>query len=94
MGIEPGKKTSWTIRRIVFLMGCVVYGFSLSMGTIYYLLINNITMPRPVGMFVFLLVFLGPWVPPLMYINAKKKKVAKESQKLQSAEMTRRDKTQ
>ena len=86
MEIQPRKRTLWGIKRTAVLMGYVLYGFTLTMGTIYYLVISNITIPRPWGMLLIGLIFLGPWVPPLMWINAKKKKVAKELEKQQTTE--------
>ena len=77
--VNWSKKTVlWKIGRVVGLVCYALFWLAVSMAPIYYVLVNNITLPKPWGAFMVLPMFLGPLLPHIIWLKVKKRKIAKE----------------
>lgn len=72
------KSTLWKVGRLLALACYGLFWLSVSLLPMYYIVTNNLTVPKPWGSFIALPMFLGPLLPHLIWLHFKKRKIAKE----------------
>lgn len=72
------KSLLWKLARITALILYGVFWFSLSMVPIYYVVSRDISAPKPWGVLLLLPMFFGPLLPHIIWLQFKKRRIAKE----------------
>jgi len=72
------KSVAWKVRRVLLLICYTAFWLAFSMVPIYYIVSNNLSVPKPWGAFIILPMFIGPMLPTIIYLHVKKRKIAKE----------------
>lgn len=72
------KSIAWKVRRVLMLICYTAFWLATSMVPFYYIVSNNLSVPKPWGAFIILPMFIGPMLPTIIYLHVKKRKIAKE----------------
>lgn len=72
------KRLTWKIARIVGLVCYALFSLAASMLPLYYIVSRNLTISKPWGLLITLPMFFGPLLPHMIWVQIKKRKIAKE----------------
>jgi len=72
------KTLWWKMARVVGLISYALFWLGLTMIPVYYMVTHNITIAKPWGSFLILPMCIGPFLPHIIWLSIKKRKIAKE----------------